>query len=108
VIEHAMSAAPLDEPYRAWVGAVRDLLVEARRRGELLRGVSVDDAAGFLVSSLAGIEMTSDVQSARKDLADRFVDLWSYVLPGLASAPEELHWRPSRRPARVVGRQRSA
>jgi hypothetical protein len=48
VIEHASFTAPTEDAYRSWIQVTRDLLVEAKRSGELSRGVSPDDAARFL------------------------------------------------------------
>ena len=96
VIEHASFTAPTQDAYRSWIQVTRDLLVEAKRSGELSRGVSPDDAARFLVGSFAGIQLVSDVLTGREDLHDRVADLWGYVLPSLAAAPRMWRLRPRR------------
>jgi AcrR family transcriptional regulator len=96
VIEHASFTAPTEDAYRSWIQVTRDLLVEAKRSGELSRGVSPDDAARFLVGSFAGIQLVSDVLTGREDLHDRVADLWGYVLPSLAASPRTWRSRPRR------------
>lgn len=101
VIEHASFTAPTQDAYRSWIQVARDLLVEAKRSGELSRGVSPDDAARFLVGSFAGIQLVSDVLTGRADLHDRVADLWGYVLPSLAASPRGWRLRPRRTRAAV-------
>jgi len=102
VIEHASFTAPTQDAYRSWIQVARDLLAEAKRSGELSRGVSPDDAARFLVGSFAGIQLVSDVLTGREDLQDRVADLWGYVLPSLAATPRT--WRPRPRRTRAAVR----
>jgi AcrR family transcriptional regulator len=101
VLEHASFSAPTDDAYRSWIQVARDLLVEAKRGGELSRGVSPDDAARFLVGAFAGVQLVSDALHGREDLQDRVADLWTFVLPGLAASPRTLRLRPRR--ARAAG-----
>ena len=96
VIEHASFSAPVEDAYRSWIQVTRDLLVEAKRSGELSRGVSPDDAARFLVGSFAGVQLVSDVLSGRADLQERVADVWGFVLPALASDPRVWRLRPRR------------
>jgi AcrR family transcriptional regulator len=96
VIEHASFTAPTEDAYRSWIQVARDLLVDAKRSGELSRGVSPEDAARFLVGSFAGVQLVSDVLSGRSDLQDRVADLWSFVLPALAASPRTWRLRPRR------------
>jgi AcrR family transcriptional regulator len=96
VIEHASFSAPVEDAYRSWIQVTRDLLVEAKRSGELSRGVSPDDAARFLVGSFAGVQLVSDVLSSRADLQERVADAWGFVLPALASEPRVWRLRPRR------------
>src|SRR5262249_25716557 len=96
VIEHASFSAPVEDAYRSWIQVTRDLLVEAKRSGELTRGVSPDDAARFLVGSFAGVQLVSDVLSGRADLPERVADVWGFVLPALASDPRVWRLRPRR------------
>jgi AcrR family transcriptional regulator len=107
VIEHASFTAPTDDAYRSWIQVTRDLLVEAKRSGELTRGVSPEDAARFLVGAFAGVQLVSDVLNGRADLQDRVADLWGYVLPGLASSPRAWRLRPRRTRAQALPRSTS-
>jgi AcrR family transcriptional regulator len=96
VIEHASFTAPTQDAYRSWIQVTRDLLAEAKRNGELSRGVSPDDAARFLVGSFAGVQLVSDVLTGREDLHDRVADVWAFVLPALAVSPRTWRIRPRR------------
>ena len=102
VIEHASFTAPTTDAYLGWIQVVRDLLVEAKRSGELTRGVSPEDAAKFVVGSFAGVQLVSDALNGRADLQDRVADLWTFVLPSLAASPRT--WRPRPRRARALPR----
>jgi AcrR family transcriptional regulator len=96
VIEHASFTAPTTDAYLSWIQVARDLLVEAKRSGELSRGVSPEDAARFVVGAFAGVQLVSDALNDRADLQDRVADLWTFVLPSLAAAPRTLRLRPRR------------
>ncbi|MEU9857312.1 ScbR family autoregulator-binding transcription factor [Streptomyces sp. NPDC047974] len=73
-----------DVAYQAWVLEFRQQLRFARARGELLPGLDDEDFAWVLVSSFTGAQLFSQVSSERRDLPERVVSLWRYLLPGVA------------------------
>jgi AcrR family transcriptional regulator len=104
VIEHASFTAPVPNAYQTWIDVVRALLVEAKRRGELTRGVGPDDAARFIVGAFTGIQLTSEVLTGRKDIEERVADMWHFVLPALTNSPQSMKYRPRRRIVRAGSR----
>ncbi|MFF7816236.1 ScbR family autoregulator-binding transcription factor [Streptomyces sp. NPDC007945] len=73
-----------DVAYQAWVLEFRQQLRFARARGELLPGLDDEDFAWVLVSSFTGAQLFSQVSSERRDLPQRVVSLWRYLLPAVA------------------------
>jgi len=103
-LEQATFSAPVPNVYQSWIDAARAMLVEAKRRGELVRGVSVDDAARFIVGAFTGVQLASEVLTARQDIQERVADLWHFVLPALANSPQSMKYRQRRRAARAGSR----
>jgi AcrR family transcriptional regulator len=101
VVEQISFAAVVPDAYQAWIELAKRLLVDAKRRGELARGVSAEDAARFIVGAFTGIQLASEVLTARQDIEERVADLWHFVLPALASSPQSMKYRPRRRAARA-------
>ncbi|MBC3844269.1 TetR/AcrR family transcriptional regulator [Streptacidiphilus sp. 4-A2] len=81
---------PSPGPYLASIELVRILLLRAQGEGTVRLDVDVDSAARFIISSFTGAQIVSQVFSGREDLEQRLVDLWGFVLPGLA-VPERVH-----------------
>jgi len=81
---------PSPGPYVASIDLVRILLLRAQGEGTVRLDVDVDAAARFIISSFAGAQIVSQVFTGRQDLEQRLVELWEFVLPGLA-VPERIH-----------------
>ncbi|MFB7472968.1 ScbR family autoregulator-binding transcription factor [Kitasatospora sp. NPDC056184] len=79
-------------PYEMWAGRFRAELEAARRAGELLDDVVVEEFAQVLVAAYTGAQIMSHLRTGRADLPGRIVQLWWFLLPGIAPAPvvEEL------------------
>ncbi|MGW6918826.1 ScbR family autoregulator-binding transcription factor [Kitasatospora sp. NPDC054939] len=88
-IEHGSFTEPQVAAYRGWSVAVGELLEQARRAGELLPGPDTARAADVVTGAVTGIQLSSQVLSARRDLLPRMTDLWTLLLPGLVT-PETL------------------
>jgi AcrR family transcriptional regulator len=87
-IEHASFSAPLVDPYVAWIRVARTLLERAAAAGELRPDADPDTVAHLLVGAFAGVQLTSEVLTSRKDLPRRLAELWRLVLPALVT-PEQ-------------------
>jgi AcrR family transcriptional regulator len=73
---------PSPGPYLSSIELVRILLLRAQG--------DVDSAARFIISSFTGAQIVSQVFTGRQDLEQRLVELWGFVLPGLA-VPGRVH-----------------
>lgn len=76
-------------PYEDWIAGVLHLVQLARDGGELRPEVDPEVVANVLVSALTGTQLLSEAISGRSDLAERVVDLWQLLLPGLV--PPKIH-----------------
>ncbi|MGV9992788.1 ScbR family autoregulator-binding transcription factor [Streptomyces sp. NPDC003374] len=76
-------------PYQAWIDVHVDILTESERRGELLPGVDVSDAAQMIVGAFSGVQLMSEVMSDRSDLEERVAVLYRSLARAIAT-PETL------------------
>ncbi|GAA1402766.1 ScbR family autoregulator-binding transcription factor [Kitasatospora putterlickiae] len=74
-------------PYEMWAEQFRAELEAARRAGELLDGVALEELAQVLVAAYTGSQIMSHLRTGRADLPERIVQLWWFLLPGIAPAP---------------------
>ncbi len=74
-----------DTPYRTWVAIMQETLEAARAEGELLETMNAARLAEFMVAACTGLQMYSNVVSRRTDLTERTVEMWQFVLPGIAA-----------------------
>ncbi|MYV65385.1 TetR family transcriptional regulator [Streptomyces sp. SID2131] len=74
-----------DTAYQEWVEQFHALLCAARERGELLPNVDEREFANVLVGAYSGIQVFSNVASARSDLPARITSMWRYFLPAIAT-----------------------
>jgi AcrR family transcriptional regulator len=98
VVEFGSFDAPDPAPYSTWINAIRDCLVHAQARGDVQPGINVTDLATVLSSAFTGLQLTSHVLTARKDLDDRVTDLWRYLLPGVVPARRVSRFEPAGSP----------
>lgn len=85
-IEHGSFADPAPAAYRDWSDSVRSLLLAAKDQGDLHPGLDPEKAAEVIVGAVTGVQLTSEVLSARADLPQRMTDMWVLILPGLVPA----------------------
>ncbi|MFD3330287.1 ScbR family autoregulator-binding transcription factor [Streptomyces sp. NPDC058701] len=86
LVEFGSFTDPDPTPYNSWIDTCHRCLVPAQERGDVHPGLDTHDLSTFLVGSFTGIQVTSHVRTARGDLHARVIDLWNYLLPGIAPA----------------------
>ncbi|MGW4214182.1 ScbR family autoregulator-binding transcription factor [Lentzea sp. NPDC004789] len=69
-----------------WIAVVRDLLSQARERGELRSGVNVRHAAEQLVAELLGLQFVAQALSGGTDLRTRLARVWKASASCLVTA----------------------
>ncbi|MFI2313651.1 branched-chain amino acid aminotransferase [Streptomyces sp. CB00072] len=72
------------DPYEKFRGIMTSCLHEAREDGELQPGIDPTVVAEFVVAACTGMQMYSNVVSARRDLPERTQQMWNLLLPGIA------------------------
>ncbi len=86
LVEFGSFTDPDPSPNNSWIDTCHRCLVPAQDRGDVHPGLDTHDLSTLLVGSFTGIQVTSHVRTARGDLHARVVDLWNYLLPGIAPA----------------------
>ena len=71
-------------PFQEWADRLTELLVEARKRGELLPHVDPAETAELLSGAFTGIQWTSQVLCQRRDLTRRVIAMFRHLLPSVA------------------------
>ncbi|MGX2998878.1 ScbR family autoregulator-binding transcription factor [Streptomyces sp. JNUCC 64] len=91
-------------PYRTWSHIMTEILEVSRERGELREGLELERVADFVVAACTGLQMYSFVVCGRSDLTERTVEMWRFLLPGIA-VPDAVDGVEcdSRRAARLIG-----
>ncbi|OLF17802.1 ScbR family autoregulator-binding transcription factor [Actinophytocola xanthii] len=92
VIE-ANFASPEAAVYERWIDIVDELLVKAKRRGDLRQEWDTRDVANWVSATFMGVQTQSAVLTGRDDVHERLTIMWRIALPGLV---------PPRRVARFV------
>ncbi|MFF8769751.1 ScbR family autoregulator-binding transcription factor [Kitasatospora sp. NPDC015120] len=82
-------------PYEMWAEQFRAELEAARQAGELLNDVVIEELAQVLVAAYTGSQVMSHLRTGRADLPERIVQLWWFLLPGIAPAPVVAELRAS-------------
>ncbi|WDO07038.1 TetR/AcrR family transcriptional regulator [Streptomyces murinus] len=73
------------DSYRQWAGVILPFLHEAHENGELRPEVDVLTLAQLMVNASTGAQMNSQLDSGRRDLPDRIRQMWSLLLPLIAT-----------------------
>ncbi|MFD8546305.1 ScbR family autoregulator-binding transcription factor [Streptomyces sp. NPDC059649] len=66
-----------------WLSFTESILVEARKREELLDIVEISEASNYFVGAFAGIQNMAHAFDDRTSLVDRLTVLWKYTLPSI-------------------------
>lgn len=92
-LEHGKFNASNFNPYGDWVAVVEQLLRRAIDEGDLRDSVKPAALASFVVSAFTGVQLLSQVLSARQDLGQRVEEMWDILLPSLVSARKLPYFR---------------
>ncbi|MFJ3956744.1 ScbR family autoregulator-binding transcription factor [Arthrobacter sp. NPDC090010] len=80
--------ADVTGPYQDWIDTMTVLGLQAQQLGQIRTEVNVPDFARCLVASFTGVQMVSNVMTARKDVLERIEQMWDFFLPGLVPAAQ--------------------
>lgn len=80
--EHFITAE--ENSHQQWSDVLGEDLAEAARRRELKSSVDVRVLSRLLVNACTGAQMHSQMETGRRDLPDRIVETWRFLLPAVA------------------------
>lgn len=82
---------PIEQPYRDWIDAIRQVATQAAVDGDLVKGTDIDALATFVVGSFTGVQILSEMLTGRADLYIRLRQMWELVLPTIVNKPKLAH-----------------
>jgi TetR/AcrR family transcriptional regulator, repressor for uid operon len=108
-LEHGTFGGSVANPYRDWVGVTEQLLRRAIDEGDLRDSIKPGALARFVVAGFVGVQVLSEVLSARQDLRQRVEEMWEVLLPSLVPARKLPYFRSvaAAKPAPQSGEQGS-
>ncbi|RVW08952.1 TetR/AcrR family transcriptional regulator [Prescottella agglutinans] len=74
-----------DRPYVEWIESSRLIVESGVSTGEIAPTVEPDALARFLSGSFTGVQLVSQVLARREDLEQRIDEMWSLLLPSIAT-----------------------
>lgn len=92
-LEYGTFDASAGRPYRDWVAVTEQLLRRASSEGDLRDPTKPRALARYMVSSFIGVQLLSQVLSARQDLSHRVEEMWDILLPTLVPARKLPYFR---------------
>lgn len=92
-LEQGTFGASASNPYRDWVSVVEQLLRRAIDEGDIRDSIKPAALARFVVSAFTGVQLLSEVLSARQDLGQRVEEMWEILLPSLVSGRKLPYFR---------------
>ncbi len=95
VVETGSFSNPTPEAYTRWIAVVRQYLTAAKERGDLRTELNPDRVAHWVVGAFLGIQIQSQVLTARSDIHDRVTEMWRIALPGLVPPRRVSRFRPT-------------
>lgn len=84
-LEVSAVGGPVD-PYVDWIEGCRALVERAQSEGDIGDTISPAILARTVIASFTGIQMVSNVLSARADLEEQIDAFWGLLLPGIMPA----------------------
>ncbi|WP_212914534.1 ScbR family autoregulator-binding transcription factor [Streptomyces sp. TS71-3] len=84
VTDQEQFISPEDNSHQQWVSVVLPSFREAQRKREVRAGVDVEAWARLVVNACTGAQMHASMETGRKDLPERIVEMWHCILPALA------------------------
>ncbi|KQQ92694.1 hypothetical protein ASF62_12725 [Leifsonia sp. Leaf325] len=83
--------APIRGPYEDWLATFETILSAALAAGDLRPDTDPAMLARFIIPSFTGIQIISEVFTARADLSERLAEMWGIVFRATVT-PERLDW----------------
>ncbi|QCQ93814.1 TetR/AcrR family transcriptional regulator [Rhodococcus sp. SGAir0479] len=74
-----------DQPYLDWIDSCRKLVDTGVEHGEISASVDSDTLARYIVGAFTGVQLVSQVLARREDLEQRIDEMWTYLLPSIAT-----------------------
>ncbi|MGY1456340.1 ScbR family autoregulator-binding transcription factor [Streptomyces sp. SS8] len=84
VMEQEHFVEPGENSHQQWTRIVSEDLCEARRRRELRPETDVEALARLVVNACTGAQMHSFLETRRRDLPNRVVEIWRCLLGAMA------------------------
>jgi TetR/AcrR family transcriptional repressor of uid operon len=84
VMDQDQFIEPQENSHKQWADVVVHSFRAAQRKRELRAGVDVEAMARLVVNFCTGAQMHASMESERKDLPERIVEMWHCILPALA------------------------
>ncbi|MFG2718794.1 ScbR family autoregulator-binding transcription factor [Streptomyces sp. NPDC048416] len=84
-VERTSFPRPVNTPYDESSAAIRGLLEQAGKQGEILPGLDLGEATAVIVGAFAGMQVMSQVYTDREDLPERVGAMWRLLLPGMVA-----------------------
>ncbi|BCW48720.1 ScbR family autoregulator-binding transcription factor [Arthrobacter sp. StoSoilB13] len=75
--------ADISGPYQDWIETVEQLLRQAQTEGAVRPTLEPAAFARYLVASFTGVQMVSNVLTARTDVLRRIDEMWEFMLPAI-------------------------
>ncbi|WP_159702870.1 ScbR family autoregulator-binding transcription factor [Arthrobacter sp. 18067] len=85
--ESSAFQADVSGPYQDWIKTAEQLLTQAQTDGTVRSDLDPAAFARFLIASFTGVQMVSEVLTAREDVMPRIEQMWAFMLPALISRP---------------------
>jgi len=82
--------APIRAPYEDWLSTFESIVTAAIEAGDLRPDTDPAVLARFIVPSFTGIQIISEVFSARTDLPERIAEMWGIIFAATVPA-DRLH-----------------
>lgn len=98
VIEQSTASGAHAGPYERWIDVIRNCLAQAQGRGDVRPEIDVADAAQVVVGCWIGLQLSSQVLTGRRDLAERTTQMWQMILPGIVPVRRLARFHPAGTP----------
>ena len=85
-LEASAFEGSVKEPYEDWVSTMQLLTTQGQSQGEINQAIDAEVIARYVVASFTGVQLVSDVLTARVDLVQRVEDMWTILLPVLGTS----------------------
>ena len=80
--------ADISGPYQDWIDTVENLLRQAQAESAVRATLDPAAFARYLVASFTGVQMVSNVLTARTDVLRRIDEMWEFMLPAIEAGAD--------------------